>query len=444
MPKRADRVTAVNPWLALPNGAPTSTLTRQIRAAHQALITTPVDRPGRRGDVRPIVWDSWRRSLDSGVDPDGSGPSVDLVDDALRAYRDSHPLAAVMPVIRKLLVEDAESDKMIVAVTDAVGCLLWVEGDSWLRSRAEGMHFIAGANWGESHAGTNAPAIALALDHSVQVYGSEHFHRRVQPWSCSAAPVHDPMTGELLGALDVTGGDHVASPQMFTLVRAAAAAAEAELRWQRLRAAPEQINRRTFVDPPPRTATLEVLGRDRGYLSLPGRRVELSLRHSELLVLLAEAALAGEGRTAEQLMLESHGSAPAVTIRAEMSRLRGVVGEDVLGSRPYRLIRPLDSDLARVRRLLDRGAHRQALDAYRGPLLPGSTAPLVVQLRGQLLRRLRDSLLASGHVDQLLRWGETAEGCNDVAVWQACLRQLPTGAPQRSRVLARLAEIDLR
>jgi len=387
-PKRAYMTAAVNPWLALPNGSPSSTMTRQIRAAHEALITKPADKSGRRGEIRPIVWDSWQRSLGSGVDPDGSGPRVDLVDDALRAYRDAHPLAAVMPVIRKLLVEDAESDKMIVAVTDAVGCLLWVEGDHRLRSLAEGIQFVEGANWGESHAGTNAPAIALALDHSVQVYGSEHFHRRVQPWSCSAAPVHDPMTGQLLGALDVTGGDHVASPHMLTLVRAAAAAAEAELRWQRMRVLPENASRRRFVDPPPRTATLEVLGRDRGYLSLPSRHVELSLRHSELLLLLAEAAAAGEGRTAEQLMLEMHGSAPAVTIRAEMSRLRGAVGKDVLGSRPYRLVRPLDSDLARVRRLLDRGAHRQALDAYRGPLLPASTAPYIVELRKQLVTRL--------------------------------------------------------
>jgi len=381
-------MTAVNPWLALPNGTPSSTLTRQIRAAHEALITKPVAQRGRRGEVRPIVWDSWQRSLGSGVDPEGGGPSVDLVDAALRTYRDAHPLAAVMPLIRRLLVEDAESDKMIVAVTDAAGCLLWVEGDSRLRSQAEGIQFVEGANWGESHAGTNAPAIALTLDHCVQVFGSEHFHRRVQPWSCSAAPVHDPVTGQLLGALDVTGGDHVASPHMLTLVRAAAAAAEAELRWQHLRAVPTRAARRVIANPHPRTATLEVLGRDRGYLSLSGRQIELSLRHSELLLLLSEAALSGEGRTAEQLMHEIHGNASEVTIRAELSRLRGTVGQNVLASRPYRLVRPLDSDLARVRRLLDRGAHRQALDAYRGPLLPASTAPQVVTLRAELLARL--------------------------------------------------------
>lgn len=208
------------------------------------------------------------------------------------------------------------------------------------------------------------------------------------------------MTGQLLGALDVTGGDHVASPHMLTLVRAAAAAAEAELRWQRLRALPEKVTRRTLPDPspPPRCAALEVLGRDRAYLSLPGRQVELSLRHSELFFLLTEAALVGQGRTAEQLMLELHGTAPAVTIRAEMSRLRRVIGQDVLASRPYRLIRAVDSDLARVGQLLERGAHRQALDTYRGPLLPTSTAPHVVVLRARLVARIREALVSHGHV----------------------------------------------
>jgi hypothetical protein len=48
-----------------------------------------------------------------------------------------------MQVIRRLLVTDAEADRMIVAVTDAEGRMLWVEGDRALRSRAESMHFVA-------------------------------------------------------------------------------------------------------------------------------------------------------------------------------------------------------------------------------------------------------------------------------------------------------------
>ena len=156
---------------------------------------------------------------------------VDLLDDDLLAYRAAHPLAPVLPVIRRLLVEDAEADRMIVAVTDAARRMLWVEGDRRLRARAEAVHFVEGARWSEEVAGTNAPGTALALDHAVQICGSEHYRCPVQNWSCSAAPVHDPVTGVLPGAIEVTGGDHVASPHVLTLVRATVAAVESELRW---------------------------------------------------------------------------------------------------------------------------------------------------------------------------------------------------------------------
>ncbi|MFP5372188.1 MAG: GAF domain-containing protein, partial [Actinomycetes bacterium] len=369
----------VNPWLALPTGQPSAAHTRRLRAAHERLVTGGP--PGADDWVRSVVQDSWRRSLRSGVDPDGGTTPVELLDDELLAYRAAHPLAPVLPVIRRLLVEDAEADRMIVAVTDSGGRLLWVEGDPRLRSRAAGMNFVEGARWAEEVAGTNAPGMALALDHAVQIHGSEHYRRPVQPWSCSAAPVHDPGSGALLGAIDVTGGDHVASPHMLTLVRATVAAVESELRWQHR----ERLQRGAGRPPPPPsrpTTRLQVLGRERARLILPSGPVELSLRHSELLLLLAEAAVAGEGRTAAQLAAEAHrGEAAAVTVRAELSRLRRLVGEDLIGSRPYRLLGRIDTELDRVRRLLARGSVGSALECYPGAVLPASCAPGIAVAR---------------------------------------------------------------
>ena len=428
---------AVNPWLALPTGHPGPAHTRRLRAAHERLVTgTDV------GDdvVRSVVRDSWRRSLGSGVDPDGSTPPVELLDDDLLAYRAAHPLAPVMPVIRRLLVEDAEDDRMIVAVTDARGRMLWVEGDSGLRSRAASMNFVEGARWAEEVAGTNAPGTALAVDHAVQIYGSEHFRRPVQPWSCSAAPVHDPFTGALLGAIDVTGGDHVASPHVLTLVRATVAAVEAELRWQRRE---EQQNSSRRPPPLQRIAPrLDVLGRERARLTLGGRTQDLSLRHSELLFLLAEAALAGEGRTATQLAAECHqGEAAAVTVRAELSRLRRLVGDDLVGSRPYRLLGRLDTDLDQVRRLLARGAVGSALERYPGAVLPGSRAPGVAAARQRVSAVLRQAVLTSRRPELLLRYAQLPEARDDTAVWEKCLECLPAGSPRRAAAAAHLLRL---
>ena len=429
----------LNPWLALPDGGPSPAGTRRLRTAHELFVTGAARPTEVARHVRPVVLDSWRRCVGSGVDPDGSTPPVDLLDDDLIAYREAHPLALGMPVIRRLLVEDAVDDRMIVAVTDADGRMLWVEGDPRLRSRAEGMHFVEGAHWSEDVAGTNAPGTALALDHSVQIHGSEHFRRPVQPWSCSAAPVHDPVTGRLLGAIDVTGGDHVASPHVLTLVRATAAAVESELRWQ-LR---ERAGSRRTPAPPARPAPrLAVLGRDRALLTLPSGRLELSLRHSELLLLLAEASVAGEGRTAEELAAEVHrGDAAAVTVRAELSRLRRLVGAQLVGSRPYRLLGRLDTDLDAVRRLLGRGAVAEALAAYPGAVLPRSSAPGVAVARERVAALLRQGVLRSGRPDLLVRYAALPQAQDDVAVWQACLDRLPPSSVHRTLAAAHVLRL---
>jgi len=407
-----------------------------LRAAHERLVTgsgVPDDA------VRLVVRDSWRRSLGCGVDPDGGAPPVDLLDDDLLAYREAHPLATVMPVIRRLLVEDAEDDRMIVAVTDAGGRMLWVEGDSRLRSQAAGMSFVEGARWAEDVVGTNAPGTALAVDHPVQIYGSEHYRRPVQPWSCSAAPVHDPLTGVLLGAIDVTGGDHVASPHVLTLVRATVAAVESELRWQYR----EQAQRTPRRLPPQRVAPrLEVLGRERARLVLPSGPLELSPRHSELLVLLAEAAVVGEGRTTAQLAAECHpGDAAAVTVRAELSRLRRLVGADLVGSRPYRLLGRVDTDVDQVRRLLARGAVGSALERYPGAVLPGSHAPGVAVARERVSALLRQAVLRSRRPELLLRYAQLPEARDDVVVWQTCLEWLPPSSPRRAAAATHLLRL---
>ena len=103
--------------------------------------------------------------------------------------------------IRRLLIDDAADPGLLVAVSDAAGRPLWVEGCPSLRARAEGMHFVPGADWSEASAGTNAPGTALAVGEPVQIFGPEHLVRQVTPWSPQGAF----LTGDsdvLLGRLE--------------------------------------------------------------------------------------------------------------------------------------------------------------------------------------------------------------------------------------------------
>lgn len=412
-------------YAAWPPGTDPDLLRRDVARAHEEFLAT-----GQAGrPVRDVVRDSWQRSRSRGVDPEAmrAGPRMDGPE--LRDYRESHPLAAVLPVIRSLLVETAQDNDQLVAVGDARARLLWVEGSPSLAAAAERIGFTEGAVWTEEAAGTNAPGTALALGQPLQIYAGEHFSRPVHPWSCSAAPVRDPDTGSIIGVLDLTGGDHIAAPHALALVRATVAAAEAELRLLRLRRRLPPVRRAGG-------ARLEVLGRDRARFVSPYGTLDLSPRHSEIVLLLA---LHPRGLSADALAVRLHEEESAgVTVRAEMSRLRRLLGPGLLGSRPYRLLLPVTTDAGEVHALLARGAHRRALAAYPGPLLPASRAPSVAGTREELACELRRTLRHHADPALLVEWLERPENQDDMEILQAAVDALPPGSSRRLVLRARL------
>lgn len=416
-------------YTAWPPGTDPQSLRRDVARAHEEFLSTGrAPRP-----VRDVVRDSWQRSRSRGVDPEGAGPSVPaLSGPELRAYRESHPLAAVLPVVRRLLVESAQESDELVAIGDEHGRLLWVEGAPGLAARAERIGFVEGAVWAEEAAGTNAPGTALALGRPLQIYAGEHFVRPVHPWSCSAAPLRDPDTGRVIGVLDLTGGDHIAAPHALALVRATVAAAEAELRVLRLRgeipAAAPGAGPAVGASAAP-ACRLEVLSRDRARFVSPDGSVELSPRHSEIVFVLALHPR-GLGADALAVRLHEH-EAARVTMRAEMSRLRRLLGPHVLGSRPYRLLLPAASDAEEVHALLARGAYREALAAYPGALLPGSAAPAVAEARDELDCEMRRALRHRGDARLLLAWLERPENHVDTEMLEAAISALPQESPRR-------------
>ena len=238
--------------------------TASLLAADEGSIRTSLLSLGElfAPDARTLCFSLWPRSRAARIIAKTGRATLTL--EQLRA---THPLASALPVIRRLLVEDASEAGVVVAVTAADGTLLWVEGDRAACQKAQAMNFVPGADWSERSAGTNAPGTALALVRELQIRGSEHFTRIVQPWSCTAVPVHDPVTGMLLGAIDLTGGAEVASPQTLALVRATAVAVENHLALLRLT---------NSGRPGPANARLSVLGAERPRWTASLRRLIFS------------------------------------------------------------------------------------------------------------------------------------------------------------------------
>lgn len=428
------RATALSTANPLASGDDPREVSRHISEAHDRFLAT-----GRAGAlVRPVVADSWLRCIEAGLDPERIMAPLNVPTPLVDSWQQAHPLSATLPIIRKLLLQDATDAGLLVALTDAAGRLLWVEGEHRLRSRAESMNFVAGADWSEASAGTNAPGTSLMTGRPVQIFAAEHLARRATPWSCAAAPIHDPDTGAIMGALDLTGGDDVAAPRSLSLVRATVAAVESELRIQRLLSRePESAWPGTAAA---QAVEVQALGRHSALFRGRSASIQLSRRHSELLVLLTAHP---EGLGGEQIEALIHPRQTAeVTVRAELSRLRNVLMPSILLSRPYRLAEPVAADWARVTHLATSGQVGAAVGLYRGPLLPSSDAPEITRLRTEVHQTLRRALISSGDPDAILRFGDTEHGRDDWEIWMAALSSLPKNSSRRAQVVSHLEHLD--
>lgn len=389
--------------------------------------------------MRAEVADSWHRSAAAGVPADRVEAPITLPDDALRDLREAHPLSRVFPMLDDVLGQAARDCDAVMAVSDAMGQLLWVCGSPAMLRKGEQIGFVEGSNWDERVAGTNAPGLALRLDQPVSVIRSEHFRRSVQHWSCAATPIHDPRSASLLGVLDITGGDEIVVPQTMAMVRAAARLAESELAREMLtRTGPEPGRTRAHL-------VIESLGRSDSLVAIDDARghnvqLRLSPRHSEIVLLLASAPRGMSGDELAVLLYEDDGASS--TLRAELNRLRHLLGEELLLSRPYRLAAGVTADWLGVEARLASGDLAGAVRGYRGPLLPRSTAPGVVRLRENLENGLRAALLHSGQADLMSTWTRSAWGADDYEMWLAQRSAVAADSPMRPLVDGQIARLD--
>lgn len=398
-------------------------------------LMTPDNRS--RG-MRAEVTASWERSAAAGVDVTQREAPIALETPDLRGQREAHALARVFPLLDDVLGREVRDCGAVMALADAEGTLLWVCGTPERLREAERIGFVEGSNWDERLAGTNAPGLALATGRDAFITRDEHFRSAVRSWSCAATPIHDPGTSRVLGVLDVTGGDALVVPQTMAMVRAAARLAEAEL--ARQAPPPARGDRATGL-----RIVLELLGHDEALVTVDdGRgklaRLRLSRRHSEILALLASSPAGLSGDELGALLYEEDGGSS--TLRAELNRLRGLLGDELLASRPYRLAAPVTGDWLAVEAQLAAGDLRGAMRGYGGPVLPRSTAPGVVRLRESLAASLRQALLRSGAPDLMSTWTRSGWGRDDYDMWLAQRSVVPASSPMRALVEGQIARLD--
>ncbi|MFF0573148.1 GAF domain-containing protein [Streptosporangium saharense] len=470
----------------------------RLRRLHESVLSgaRPPD-----GALRGLISDSWRRSMDAGVDPEASAAPPAFEREDLAEVRSHHPMGALLPLVSGTLLDAASASAHILMVTDEEGRVLWRDGDRQVMGMADEVGLADGFHWGERAIGTNGMGTALATRSPVHVFSAEHLVRALHPWSCSAAPIVDPDSGEVIGCVDISGTMHALHPTTVALVETTAKLAESHLALRMrerddlfrtrndehltaLRGEPGALVTATgrvvasdrtrpwgervrlpasgdrVVLPDGETALLSPVrdgfllrvlgGADAPVLSLSflgsrhptadldGAHVPLSPRHAEILTVLA---LNPRGVTAEQLSFHLYGDAGnPVTARAEIHRLRLQLGP-VVAARPYRLTCVVRADFLALRRLLAGEDAAAVARAYGGPLLPRSDAPAVRDEREELECRVRAHLLTRGSPDDLWAYANTEGARGDVHVLERLVAMLPPGDHRAVTAAIRLAAL---
>jgi len=368
---------------------------RALRRVHDAVLSGGLPHVA----PRPLVSRSWTRVMAFGLDATVANPRLPLPRSEVERRRRESPLSLVIDDVRSLLTSVADASRFIVVVTDADGVILWREGSASVLMQADSLGFGEGSVWTEEQVGTNAIGTALAEAAPVQLFSAEHFEEGQIPWYCTASPLHDPRTGELLGVVDVSGPALTLHPALIALVESATRLAEERLwrhhvaRLERLRRSAEHVlatatgplllvddhgwvahhsgvavRDRIAVPRADRALAVPGLGLclperlGEGWLVRAGRadrrmvarlesaggtvvlevrsedvswRTPLTPRHAAILRLLS--ASGADGLRAAQLSRALFGDDEhQVTVRAEISRLRRQVGA-IVATSPYRI-----------------------------------------------------------------------------------------------------------
>lgn len=411
---------------------------RALRKAHEATIAGQPD-----PHISPSLVKSWQRSLALGIDPDRHRPTHRHDVNEARLLGAGHQLADVVPALSQLLADESADGRHLLIVTDHLGEVLWRIGSRQALRKADCLEFVEGADWSESGIGTNAISEALVTGEAAQLFSAEHLVRTHHDWACTASPIRDPFTGNVLGVLDVSGPIESVTPDSLRMVRCGVRLAEELLKSAGAGSMGAAIGGtggsefRGLTS----TLTLRLLGDTPTAKIDGGARLPLTLRRAEILALLASRS---SGWSAEELAYELHGEdGAAASVRTEMHRIRGVLGK-VVEPNPYRFAAGVRvvTDASMVAAHLREGRIAEALTAYPAKLLPRSVNLAIELMRDELNEAVGASVRASGNPDLILRWCSSDMGADDFTTATALQGMAGGNDPRYQLLRARMARLD--
>ncbi len=175
--------------------------------------------------VRNVILCSWRRCQLLGLTPGGADSTYQGEPDL-----DTEFVRAAQPVLDRLSAVIAGT-WATVTLTDSAGVVLkCLAGEPQVaRYLEEAGGSAPGFSFHESLAGTNSIGLALVERKISRVHGHEHFAEAWTVEGCVSVPVRDPLSGRIVGVLDLACRKSEFSAMLENLARNAALSVERRL-----------------------------------------------------------------------------------------------------------------------------------------------------------------------------------------------------------------------
>jgi DNA-binding CsgD family transcriptional regulator len=210
-----------------------------------------------QGVPRPEIVESWRRSAARGLHPDRfAPPSHQDVDPA------SPLLTASAPLVDRLAADLAVTEVSVV-LTDDNGIIGIRRVPHLLEAiRLDEVMLAPGYLWAFDYGATNGVSDCLTTRSPSLVRGAEHFYEALTSITTAGAPIYDPGTKQLIGAVALVCSEAAANSLLLPM--AIWAAREIEARLSRGRSALDRLLESTFLSARRRIRTpLALVSRDR-------------------------------------------------------------------------------------------------------------------------------------------------------------------------------------
>ena len=168
-------------------------------------------------EVRDAILASWWRSREMKVAAD----RIELP--YIRDPEVDTPLTRSAGPVLRTLRDQLEGQQVSILLTDSSGLVLvrLTAGDE-LERYLDRVMLAPGFSYAEQFVGTNGIGTALEGGRPMHVFGHEHYAEHLETLACAGVPIHHPISGKTVGAVDLTCWRRDAGSLLLTLAKSTA------------------------------------------------------------------------------------------------------------------------------------------------------------------------------------------------------------------------------